>query len=324
MKSTNIEIQVLKRLLREFRLPERGFEADTALSNVTTMSASVIANALDRALFAKRFNGKPMPSFLRNASETLIKVKQPTDAMFDRYYSLDENELYDIVAAFVHSDENTTFYKKNKNMDAEMASIFYSFLLFTSASVETIRVPSHFHTWDVNKISHHESPHREITPTREDYRNAKKILEFAAQTKNRKGPQNLYRGITLKTEISKNLKAGIEFNNYSISSWTTDMHVAHDFAYSGKGDAPVMLKIPKCQWGSDVTNASNYGEFEVIMGKKLRILAVNLRRDDDASKTYDEQEKIWKKQSLRYAEAEYNDLASNDSKLAAVMLCEVI
>ena len=114
------------------------------------------------------------------------------------------------------------------------------------------------------------------------------------------------------------------------------MHTAHNFAYVGEGDAPVMLKIPKCQWGSDVTNASNYSESEVVMGKKLRILAVKHRDDDDenAFTTYEkrdewwnfyyEQIKIWKKQSLRYAEAEYNDLAGSDSRLAAIMLCEVI
>jgi hypothetical protein len=321
MKNANLEIRILNRLINEFKFSERNVDLSSSTSSV--------ASAIYKELSTKRFNGKPIPAFLRSVNEALIKVKEPTEEMFDYFYNkLDSNkgDFYDAISTYVNDDVNrwySTGYKKNEKLDANLASIFYSFLLFTSGSVSTIRKPSGYESWQSQAIKHNNSPYKEIMPIREDYRNAKKILQFAAQTKNRMGPQNLYRGIGLTESVGMNLKAGIQFKNFPISSWTTDGQTAKKFAADSDQDCAIILKVKDCLYGSDVSAASNYDESEVVMGKNLKITAVKfnlLNRSFDLSgPEFKKQNEIWDK---LYPDEIVKDLFNNTS-VTAIVMCEL-
>jgi hypothetical protein len=102
-------------------------------------------------------------------------------------------------------------------------------------------------------------------------------LKYAASSKIR-GYNNLYRGIALSNEVYASLEPGIQFQNWPISSWTTNRSVANNFAsqdFSPYDEKRVILYIEESEYGCEVGTATNYfAEYEVVMGKRLEIVEV--------------------------------------------------
>jgi hypothetical protein len=274
----NLETKIIKRLLNEFRMPEK--ELDVKLNK---LSPAEVSKALDDAIGNKHVNGKPYPKWLMSIKENAIDKISLTDMPFETFLK-------------------SNFQKMSINQD--LISIWRSFYLFTSASVATIRDPSKYNASVVfnfkKEYEHIEAKENtkdfyfkkliDFTPTQQDYENAKAILMYAASSNVSKGT-TLYRGIALPDEVCTSLVKGIQFQNWPISSWTIEEYVAIEFAKNTSALSSVsskdrkqfvLITIYNCNYGCGVGTATRYiSEKEVIMGKKLEIVSVNdLRRSE--------------------------------------------
>jgi hypothetical protein len=262
----NLETKIIKRLLNEFKMPEKELGVKPS-----KLSPAEVSAALDAAIGNKHVNGKSYPAWLRSIKEDSIKKINLTIEPFKKFIQTHINHV------LKHED---------------ILSIWRSFYLFTSASVTATRDPSKYDperavnfrdeyahgntSYDfVNDESHLSLV--DFTPTQQDYKNASTILKYAASSKIR-GYNSLYRGITLSNEVYASLEPGIQFQNWPISSWTTNRSVANNFAsqdFSPYDEKMVILYIEESEYGCEVGTATNYfAEYEVVMGKRLEIVEV--------------------------------------------------
>jgi len=255
----NLETKIIKRLLNEFRMPEK--ELDVKLNK---LSPAEVSKALDDAIGNKHVNGKSYPAWLRSIKEDSIKKINLTIEPFKKFIQTHINHV------LKHED---------------VLSIWRSFYLFTSASVTATRDPSKYdperavNFRDAYAYGYDESHLSllDFTPTQQDYKNASTILKYAASSKIR-GYNDLYRGIALSNEVYASLEPGIQFQNWPISSWTISRSVANNFAsqdFSPDDEKRVILYIEESEYGCEVGTATNYlAEHEVVMGKRLEIVEV--------------------------------------------------
>jgi len=266
----NLEIKIIKRLLNEFRMPEK--ELDVELDK---LSPDEVSKALDDAIGNNHVNGKPYPSWLRSIKEDTIKKINLTTDPFKKF----------IETHVAHVSKHE-----------DVLSIWRSFYLFTSASVSTIRDTSKYDaTKSVNFRKDATASGNlpldfirdndlldlvNFAPSQADYKNASTILTYAASTKI-KVYNELYRGITLSKQVCDSLAPGIQFQNWPISSWSMNGAIANQFAnydLDPNTQYKVILQIEQCEYGCEVGTATNYrSEEEVVMGKRLEITDVEQR-----------------------------------------------
>jgi hypothetical protein len=265
---SSLEIKIIKRLLNEFRMPEKELNLDLN----TKLSPAVVSKALDDAIGNKHVNGKPYPAWLKSVKEDSIKKIKLTVASFKKFI---KTEIADVSN---HED---------------VLSIWRSFYLFTSASVAAIRDPSKYDAKKAINFTKDSAavavlPYElkdddrflhlvDFTPTKQDYENASAILKYAASSKI-KVYDEIHRGITVPKQVRASLAPGIQFQNWPISSWTLDRKIAMIFSktdYDYETENRIILTVKGCEYGCAVGDATNYqNEEEIVMGKKLEIVEV--------------------------------------------------
>jgi len=265
---SSLEIKIIKRILNEFRMPEKELNLDLN----TKLSSVEVSKALDDAIGNKHVNGKPYPAWLKSVKEDSIKKIKLTVASFKKFL---KTEIADV------------------SNNEDVLSIWRSFYLFTSASVAAIRDPSKYNAKKaVNFTKDGEAaadlPFKfndddiflhlvDFTPTKQDYENASAILKYAASSKI-KVYDEIHRGITVPKQVCASLAPGIQFQNWPISSWTLDRAIAVQFSranYDYETEQRIILTVKGCEYGCAVGEATNFqNEEEVVMGKKLEIVEV--------------------------------------------------
>jgi len=161
-------------------------------------------------------------------------------------------------------------YKDGEPIEYPEFDLILSIRLFTGESVRTVRDPSEYNSEFARKI---QKTNPEVIPTKRLYEKANKILTKLASVKNEKANFTIYRGISLDENVVKLLRPGMEFNNWSISSWSTSYQKAQAFgAPTKEGHVRVILKIENPGYGCDIHHLSLFvSEEEFILGKKLII-----------------------------------------------------
>lgn len=252
---------------------------------------------LDKALGEVHASGRPMPEEFDAITEDSLKedlkiVNQLTPSylrgILEKYKSEKSPEEIDI----------------SETTDPREIAVINSLLLFTAGSVATVRDPR---TFDPEKGKSVSSPihghgygkpkyvdrqrtaddsysetYRErggippylLKPTKELYTIAKYVMIQFSLTKNKSGgTAKIYRGIALPEKVVEHLKEGNIFNNKAISSWTTDLEVARDFASTGGDYTSAYFIIDKPQYGTDISPMSAYqNEDEYVLGRKVKII----------------------------------------------------
>ena len=277
------------RQINEFSPGKFAFQAsqDKKLSN------EEISRALDRELANKHASGRKFHSaFIRSVNENEERARISAGV-----YDISANDLAEMIRDLskrigrakiqVAVNKDSNFLEKYKLNSAELNDIentvLMSVLLFTDGSVTALRDPDAFNPAKAEKIYG-----SEIKPQKVDYELANYVMTKIATAAMK--PVNIYRGISVEKNVADNLRPGIEFNNWDISSWTTSNAVALRFAYHTtistrkKEMVPLMLNILPSSYGCNISRISGYpSEEEVVMGKRILIKKVEKKTTDYGS-----------------------------------------
>jgi hypothetical protein len=268
MKITESQLRkIIQTQLKEFRLPEK---------ELSMSSDNDLGVMLDKALGGKHASGRPFPSWLNlsiNENKQIIDLSEDDLLNYvDQLMSLAKRDVIDV-------DSFSIFYDGEKhNLESPYLEIIKSIVLFTGGNVASVRSPTKFRTQLADPLYSAGKYNIDYIPKKIDYQIAKNILLKLAAAKNDKINMPIYRGITLNFHTTNLFKPGIKFNNWPLSSWTTDKTVALEFAESGYGfsdDTKILIQIDRPRFGCYIADLSAYeAEKEVIFGKKLKIIEV--------------------------------------------------
>jgi hypothetical protein len=150
--------------------------------------------------------------------------------------------------------------------------VFQSIILFTGGNVATVRDPSLFDS-KKTKNTNKDLFKNLYSVTNETYKTANSIMTRLAMSKNYSKFNQISRGVKIDPIVADNLRPGIEFNNWPISSFTKMKAVSLGFSVAEKHDGKqVIIVIKNPSHGSDISKFSQYpNEEEVVLGKKLVI-----------------------------------------------------
>jgi len=196
-----------------------------------------------------------------------------------------------------------------KIKDPREIAIINSILLFTAGNVATVRNPQKFLDKDVEDLKpfvgqsdaysgpkYHRGPAKGtsgftryiIKPTKELYTIATYVITQISNLKNPEGSTHIYRGMGLPAKVALNLKEGSEFFVGSISSWTTDVHLAGAFMYEGKESIPkarCLFEIENAEKGANIDFLSALDhEREFILGGKIKIVSIKISDVSDGER----------------------------------------
>jgi len=246
-----------------------------ALTSNKTMSDIEVSQALDNALKGRHASGRPFLSQFRSSLHENVEIN----------FNSDFGKILHEMNGHVSNSWNKEFpylymYKTGK-ISLEEYSVIKSIMLFTKASVATIRDPEKF---DSNKAKATGSQVflNKIVPTKNDYEIANKIMTKLSVSKNYSEPDSIFRGIVVDKSIGDNLRPFIEFNNWPISSFTLDGAIAWNFITANifSDKIAVLIEINNPSHGSNISQFSYYRhESEVVLGKRLLIKDVD--KNDD-------------------------------------------
>jgi hypothetical protein len=239
------------------------------------MSDDEVSRALDNALKGRHASGRPFSSQFRSSLNESAEINFDSD--FGKIlYEIDSRvprmRKYDFPYLHLYQD---------RKISIEEFSVIKSILLFTKASVATIRNPELFNS-NQARITGRDVFKDALVPTKNDYQIANKILTNLAISKNYSNVETIFRGIVIDQSVADNLRPFIEFNNWPISSFTLDESIAWGFISSKflSDKTAVLIEINNPSHGSDITRFSFYqNENEVILGKKLLIKDVIKNND---------------------------------------------
>jgi hypothetical protein len=274
---------VLKSLIREELLRLSEFApgkfaantfADVEVKN-KTMSDIEVSKALDNALKGRHASGRPFSSQFRSS------LHESASPNFDSDFGKILHEMNGRVPNSWNREFPYLYMYKAGQISLEEYSIIKSIMLFTKASVATIRDPEKFDS-NQAKITGSQVFLNKIVPTKNDYQIANKIMTKLSVSKNYSEPDSIFRGIVVDKSIGDNLRPFIEFNNWPISSFTLDVSITWNFitANLSSDKIPVLIEINNPSHGSDISQFSYYrNESEVVLGKRL--LIKNVDKNDD-------------------------------------------
>ena len=254
--------KIIQVQLKEFRLPEKDIDLSSK-----KLSPQDVASALDKAIGGTHASGRKFNSvFTRSLNESKKEaIDMSSDEIFERVLNLSTLSKNFLI------NPNALTYDSGETLQSPDLEIVKSIIVFTGGNVPTIRNPS---LYDANKVK--ALKRTTYLPKKNDYEIANVILSKLAVHKLKESElQPIFRGLRLNKDIAKSIVKGIEFNNWTISSWTSDIDVAHDFSiYAPGGDdvIPVVLKILDTSHGCSIQDLSIYPtESEYLLGKKIKV-----------------------------------------------------
>lgn len=266
MKVTESQLRkIIRAQLKEFRLPEKDLEMN--LSN--KLSPQEVGKALDNALGRTHVSGRKFhPAFLSSLNESKQAIDLTDDELLNRVHHLSMLSRSDTI------DHRKLEFLDGGQIRSPDLEIIKSILLFTGGNVPSVRNPEVFDPDKSKKITR-----TDLVPGKDDYVTANIIMTKLASANNRIPFNNkIYRGITIDKNVAKSLDPGIEFNNWPISSFTTNTGVADRFMriVNPAQEAGVFLTVDEPNFGCNIKYLSAYTvEDEFVLGKKLIIKSVH-------------------------------------------------
>ena len=266
---------IIKEELKRLTEFAPGKFSNTSLDSGKEMSDDEVSQALDNALKGRHASGRPFSSQFRSS------LNESASPNFDSDFG---KILYEIDSRIPHMRQYDFPYLQlyqDRKISIEEFSMIKSILLFTKASVETIRNPEIFDQSQA-RITGRNVFKNTLVPTKNDYQIANKILTNLAISKNYSKAETIFRGIVINQSVANNLEPGIEFNNLPISSFTLSESIAWSYIDSNvlSDKTAILIKINNPSHGSNITRFSFYqNEEEVVLGKKLLIKDVIKHND---------------------------------------------
>jgi hypothetical protein len=252
-------------------------ESDKSMSDIE------VSKALDNALKGRHASGRPFSSQFRSSLHENIEEDSIVDYGKLLYKMNNDLKNKDIFKKF---DGAGPYYnqlfkvdykkidtlKKSGQINPNEMKILQSIMLFTGGNVTSVRDPKRFDP-KLTANTEIELFNNLHLVTKETYETANKILSSLAISKNYFGFNKIFRGLNIEDDIASNLRPGIEFNNWPISSFTKVKDVALGFSIANnENQKQVLIVINNPSHGSDISKFSNYpNEQEVVLGKKILI-----------------------------------------------------